>query len=837
MVEQNNKTILSIIGIISILLLGIPLTSATTDIEHWFNNTLVGTGNTWVLSGGSTTYTNGYDDTPNTALLMNQSNYYTSNVAYTEIDAGEDYFSELVFRCYGTSGTTRDLQRFDYGNNGIIFYILNNDSLRVFNRDGDGDSVVYNGAENITDGKWHHVVTQRINAANEIYTYVDGVFKHSGGQPSPAAVQFTTAGSVQISRASYTAGGCSIGYLRVGSNEYLSLGTIENRSHYFVGSPIDTTYYAYSEQTGQPLNNFNVTFTNTTNTYNYTTTTGYVTTELSGEYNISINALGFTSVNYYNNTLNGGEINQSMNATNYTTTFNAYELNSTNIIPYNITVTQGNYSQTYNNTPSYRNITISLWGGPYTILWQATRFNNHTQTIYTSTPTSYTHYFSDSSLNITMEDGYGNTINNFTIQIDFWDRSTQYTNTTTTGYLTYDTILGENVTVTVNSPSTHQGIINNTLITNEQTNITLFPPRLLIYFYQNSAPTTTSGSVEDLETSKGFNNSYIIYIQSNLTEGLVQVKFNTINNWTQYYEYINDQETYINESIEIINTSNELWYGYFEVLDYSNSPIDDVVIRAEYTIAEVNQNKTAKLLGQRLTDDEGITFFIAEKLSQVRFSFIKEGYDIVEEVYSFGDEEFDRTNPRTIYLQQSSSGVTENAWVYLPREITDRTKNIYGALVAKGRTAATVQTNYRNSQEQGPKNVYDATAYNGRYYFTLYPNIDYNGSGTDDISVWIYLNGQLWKNITILYYDTTPQEVFPDNDSLKNGTAAVIQVIGLLAFIIILNLLFQESRAGFHGYMGGCLILAVINPTYFAWLALTSGVYYTSLIIKRSWNE
>lgn len=369
---------------------------------------------------------------------------------------------------------------------------------------------------------------------------------------------------------------------------------------------------------------------------------------------------------------------------------------------------------------------------------------------------------------------------------------------------------------------------------NEQSIITyLYPDALTLYFYQNSNPKTVSGFVTD-STNKvwGFNDTSILIVREDLAEGKIRVEFNNLYNWTQYFEYINNGTAIIDEDIEIINASTNLDYKYLKVIDYTNSPVSNAIIRATYTIPEINQTKTANLLGQRLTNEQGLTFFVAEQNAEVLFTVYKEGYEPVEVGISFGDEEYTKDSPLIIRIKQDSNTVKANAWLYLPIKFTDRTQDIHGRMKAIDYDTVELTTNYRLSQGLPLKDVTNSITWIDSHYFTLEAGTDFATTGNDNITVYIYLNSEYWGQATIRYQSDEPEEELFNESVLQGQDSALIEILGLLVLVAVMGLIFKDVRVGFHTFMVGLMVLTAINPTIFFWLGFISLLYYLGLIVK-----
>ena len=151
-------------------------------------------------------------------------------------------------------------------------------------------------------------------------------------------------------------------------------------------------------------------------------------------------------------------------------------------------------------------------------------------------------------------------------------------------------------------------------------------------------------------------------------------------NWTQYYEYDNDYDTHVSENVEILSQAD--WTGYFQVVAYDGTPIKDATIRAEASYPLQNNGSWVNhtLIGQRLTDLEGYTFFIFDSRTEVLLTVMKDGYAPVEVLMTVGDEEWDGTKSTATQIQmlESDEGVYDTAWISVPRTVKNKSEDISG---------------------------------------------------------------------------------------------------------------------------------------------------------------
>lgn len=363
---------------------------------------------------------------------------------------------------------------------------------------------------------------------------------------------------------------------------------------------------------------------------------------------------------------------------------------------------------------------------------------------------------------------------------------------------------------------------NNETIWNENQTVyyhNLTPNKLIMSFTQSGSPYDVEGWVADSEKIRRFNETPFIVIQQDLTEGYVHVRFGSINgvNHTQYYEYVNDFETNINEEIEVLTQSD--WSAYFRVLDRSNSPIKDATIRAEFSFSALNNWTYHKLMGQRLTDDDGYTFFIADSRTEVLLTITKDGYDPIEQLLTIGDESFTKAEALTFYLTESESGVKDQAWIYVRRWFDNETLDLSGGITAKGRTTASINTDWRIAQGLSARDISSTKDEHDRFTFTLEDGTDYDLTDESDFILYVYLDGGLWNSYTIEYDETPKIRIF------QGVSIPAIAFMILWIFLpLIIGRTFKTVKGGVNTFFG-VGIFAVLFNTTLGWISVICTIF------------
>lgn len=395
-----------------------------------------------------------------------------------------------------------------------------------------------------------------------------------------------------------------------------------------------------------------------------------------------------------------------------------------------------------------------------------------------------------------------------------------------------------NATLTINLTDltyynqNYYGGINITETQNEY-NISLEPNKLVLDFYNGGTSVNTEGEISDIEKVMRFQNTSLVVIQQDLEEGYVKAVFNmqSWTNWTQFYEYKNDFETHIAEQIEILNNTDT--YAYFKVSDKGNSPIKDAIIRAEFNTPILGSWTNYTLIGQRLTGDDGTTFFWFDSNTYVLITVLADGYLPQEMLLRIGDEQATgKTLSIPIHLEESSTGVEDGIWAYLPSQVENKSTDIKGVIYAKGKDKVEITTTYREGLGLSNRTLtgdnYD------RYYFTLISGTDFASIGNDAIVVKIYVDGTLYATRTI-----DVNNLRTDILNWSGLDNALVRIFGFIALIIICSIVgytFNSISAGFTTFMIGIIPLGLVADGL-GWLTLIGVIYFVARGIMKIFKE
>lgn len=613
----------------------------------------------------------------------------------------------------------------------------------------------------------------------------------------------------------------------------------DNFSFYFDGDYERIAIQANEIHTGNNVNNFTI---NSTEGRTDTTTnnTAYLILNTS-----NTEWLTFTKTGWYSTTENHtGETNKTMTAWDTQINITVYDwLRESNILDWNLS---GDYASgsTDNGSIIHKTVTslvgtedLTVSGGNFTSeTWQLT--NNETynyQRNVTSTIIDYFYLYiyhhlgstlltNPSTLSLNTSNSYvGNPWKeNILNYLDEDNKNYQiFLNVTDTGY--------------IHIPATYNFTYNTTTKTHY---VNMSPNELMLYFYQsNGSLTSVEGTIIDSENLEStFNGTSVLVIQEDIANGKVLVLINHIGyvNWTQYYEYIKTTGQHITENIYITDQID--WSVYYQVLDQNERLIENAVIRLEYFYADsgIGTAFANRVLGQRLTNADGQTFFLLDSDIIARVTVTKDGYTPVIFQEAVGDEEWTSSNPRQIILTKSEFGADNQKWDLMPRRFENRSASISGLVMSKGMTTVSYTTAYRISQGESTSDVTTLCNAYDECPITLVSGIDYNPIGNSNITLMLYTDGENWRNVTIVYKD---QEEVTDAFKIENTIEQKWLNIALFIMILTLSvgasLLIRNPNAGLYTFIATGALASIISSS-FLWLGLIAVLYFIiKVLIKR----
>jgi len=423
--------------------------------------------------------------------------------------------------------------------------------------------------------------------------------------------------------------------------------------------------------------------------------------------------------------------------------------------------------------------------------------------------------------------------------LDIWNVS---------GTLSYNNFIELNGTFTDQSFKHKDTFINFTFIKNKMNyDVIMNPVQFVMNFTRNGNPHSTSFilSSSSLENNTfSANATSLVVVQSQIASGKVAVRFGDSiagNNWTQFYEYINTQTTAIDENMEVI--VNPDWEFHVQAIDLSQAPINNAVVRVYQNFHTPNDWTSATLLGQRLTGDDGKTFFLADPSSSLFIQIFKDGYAPEERLVTIGDEIFTKEDPLKIFLTQGNINVFRNSWIYMPKYYNDSTQNVIGVINAKGHNRVEINTGWRESQLLPLIDITDSCNVFMECLITLVPNIHFPAGTNQTITTKVYLDrsaGQLINDALLGTWTTSflipsKNELFAFGE-LPQKITDVLLILGIIIVSIVAGLLIPHARSGFAAFTIATFLAGFISNLFW-WGTAFMLLYIIGKFIQSAYKE
>lgn len=337
------------------------------------------------------------------------------------------------------------------------------------------------------------------------------------------------------------------------------------------------------------------------------------------------------------------------------------------------------------------------------------------------------------------------------------------------------------------------------------------PARLNITF-----TTQTDAIIVNTNGIRNFTNTTNIYINvSELGLGDTTVYFNgNEGNWTQKYEFENDNETNIEQTMTLTTDSSVPLI--FRTYDNAGMILDNVLIEIYHSKNATTTWQTFNLITQLLTDRYGKATMLFDENSHVYIVASKSGYDTFTSYFSIG--ELDTTADYTIQLNPNMQVFESWNTIYCQPTFKNRSNYVYGYIHAPLSNDMRITTDYLSYNEQLEQETLNF------FPFTLTPNLHFNESGNTNITVYGMQGTTIFGNCTILYEQsymnesTIPIDIFqPDIDN----SSKLYRVLLLIAIIIIsavAGMMIKNEEIPYHTYLIGMIIISMINYA-FLWVA------------------
>ena len=433
-----------------------------------------------------------------------------------------------------------------------------------------------------------------------------------------------------------------------------------------------------------------------------------------------------------------------------------------------------------------------------------------------------------------------------------------YANTTMTSI---KTIIGDIIETTMNPISTKMSILNplgNATITydldvtdytyynwNNQTNITinenttsytieLEPNSLMIGFNKS-----VNGTIIDTEclingSCAEFENSTFVIRQSQLALGQVVISFNTIDGvFAQIYEFINEGDFFTNgivrEMLPDIYILNDLNKNVsIRVQDVGGAEIEDAKVRIyvqDVGGTYVTGISNWKLAQQRLTSAEGYTNFMTNNSLHTMIVASKDSYtsESTKIITSGLEDEY-------VLILKKSSYFLGDMTIDHP-QFVDRSFNMPFKAFRPSTDRLQITTSYRKILH--PTNEWLDMIETGDWdvwTYTLEKGIDFDTTGTDDITITLKVNDLTEYTYVIEYLEDSTRKIL---DVTINTTLEVILLfIGIILLSLLASIVIKkESGEGFGEE--AFFILMLLSTLITTKFILTSIVLAIALIASQ----
>ena len=367
-------------------------------------------------------------------------------------------------------------------------------------------------------------------------------------------------------------------------------------------------------------------------------------------------------------------------------------------------------------------------------------------------------------------------------------------------------------------------------------NISMLMKSLLLSFvYYNDSTAVVTGFYSHLDNTENFTDDNLTEVLTSLEQGKVYVYwgFNESHpmNYTQYYEFENLQTTEHNVTVTVLEDADT--YAYMKVTNEWGDPIQDAIIMNYYSLPATEDDY--KLMGRRFTEpNTGLIDFQFESLSSVKSVVSKEGFTTKIERWNPQDETYDSNNPKTIVLEVSDSVLLGGLQIFTEAFFWNRSLDLGVGVYDGTSDYLTYNTNYNTANKTVNLDQI------GIGSFTLYSGVDFNASGASDITLYIWRGSNLdyWGEYVVSYRDGGLNWL-NEPSGVSSDVKKKMFVIGLIIIAGMLGLLIKtdEENVGKYAFLGGGVLLGVLDYTNFQWVMYTCLLAFTMPIIRRWISE
>ena len=202
-----------------------------------------------------------------------------------------------------------------------------------------------------------------------------------------------------------------------------------------------------------------------------------------------------------------------------------------------------------------------------------------------------------------------------------------------------------------------------------------------------------------------------------------------------------------------------------------------------------------------------------------------------------GGTSVEKTDPYIFDLDESDEGVVRNTWLTIQNKFDNRSEDIPGTIMAMDKTQVEITTSYRVSVGFNKRDLTSVEDHD-IYQFDLEPGTDFPNDGTDDIVIYVYVNGEDEPVLTrtIEWDSTAYEEVLTYEDVIPSN------ILNLLLFLmlIIISAIVQKTLAaynwGVETFFIGSIFLNFISAA-FIWLGVIALIRYVFMGLHKVISE
>lgn len=325
--------------------------------------------------------------------------------------------------------------------------------------------------------------------------------------------------------------------------------------------------------------------------------------------------------------------------------------------------------------------------------------------------------------------------------------------------------------------------------------------------------------------SKYFNTTDIyVFFDENISNILYLRIFSDVsNNWSQYYETLVASGAQIDD-FKIMSDANA--YVWFRSVDREQNVLSNATIEIYEALDNTTNWQDWELVGRRISDMNGYVYFDIDSTKTYKLLTSKTGYNPATTEALHGDEitNVDKSNAVLLVLTPLDVLSLSQTIVWTQKYFDNRFANISVRVFNPAGSSIEINTDYRVSQGLNSRG-YDSTSFRVDT-FTLGSGTDFDSVGSDNITLYIYDDGTLEYEITIVYLGIENEFLsLSILSGLDENTINIVLVIFLIIISTALGLAINNDSAGTNTYMVGGILLSAISSSFY-YLSIVCALYY-----------